>query len=125
MNDFWPEGPRDWSPRQTSAWKHLETLKAAIPPEMLVEEGGGYKVGQHLELVAKAESRSARIGLIVKIGDAHENVWICSDGLVFVDLGITMLLCGNNSSYPHLAGRWPWPGSYGPPRHEDPLGRHS
>lgn len=125
MTEFFGFGPREWSPRQRIAEKHVVALKAVIPPEMLVEEGAGHHVGDQVYLASLTDQRSAKIALIVRIDNTYEHVHVCSTGRIFIDHGIRMLLSGLNIHYPHLAGRWPWPDNLGPPNPDDPLGRYS
>lgn len=116
MISVWPDSPRDWSPRMEQALKDLETLRATIPPELLVDRADLFTVGHTFKLPGDGEEVAMRVALIVKVGEARsDRVWLYSDGKLGIGVGIVTLLQGGVEGYEHLEGRWPWPGAYGPP----------
>jgi hypothetical protein len=124
MSNSWPDGPRDWSPRMTQALKDLEKVRSVIPKELIVEHAGLFVTGQTYDLETPG-GKLARVALSVKIGETFDRIWLYSNGHLYVGMEIMMLLNGHLKGFEHLSGRWPWPGAYGPPDPQDPLGRHT
>lgn len=125
----WSDGPREWSPRFPTARQALELLRAAIPPEFILEQSADpmWKI-PYISLPGNDSRVEAKMALVVRIpddkgGEAH--VWHSSDGKLHIQIEIYYLLSGLIPGYEHLIDRWPWPGGYGPPTPSDPLQRHS
>lgn len=110
MTNSWTEkvdpfNPRDWCPRVSRAIKDLEKIRAAIPPELLLERGNLWRVGDRLTTMV------VRIGKGTEIDLVH----LYFDGKLFIGREIRKLLQGEIQGFEDLAGRWPWPGADGPP----------
>jgi hypothetical protein len=103
------------------AAQDCERLRSAIPSELVVDKGELFNTGDTIYLKGK----SSRLVLIVKMGEKFDRIWLYSDGSLAVGIHIHALLNGQIDGFEYLAGRWPWPGAYGPPDPQDPLGRHS
>lgn len=123
----WPDGPREWSPRMKQALEDIKKLRSAIPPELIVERGNLFETGG--TFMSSIDNELTRVALVVKVGqrmvDEFDRVWLHASGRIFVGPWIHHLLNGYLEGYEHLAGRWPWPGAYGPPDPKDPLGRYT
>jgi len=108
------------------ALKDIEKLRSAIPSELIVERGDLFETNRIFE----SSGELTKVALIVKVGekvgeDDFDRVWLYASGRIFVGPWINHLLNGYLVGYEHLAGRWPWPGAYGPPDPQDPLGRYT
>jgi hypothetical protein len=123
--DFFPEGPREWSPRMKVALGAVEKIRSLIPPELLVDRSSMYEVGQTYH-VNTSFGKLAKVMLIMKAGEYTNQVWLYSGGHLYVGIEVVMLLRGELKGFEQLVGRWPWPGDYGPPtNYKDSLGRYT